>query len=61
MGTRKGQDSSPSYGLDNHLLSAWTDNVAGITCFNNGILTEDVFGDGHRLLIAGDDNQLKAR
>lgn len=61
MESQDTQHQNTTNTLENQFLAAWTDSVAGVTCFSNSILTEDLFGDGHRLLIAGEDSQLKAR
>eukprot|EP00892_Ulva_mutabilis_P006281 jgi/Ulvmu1/4024/UM189_0008.1 len=45
--------------LENQFLAAWTDSVAGVSCFSNSITTEDLFEDGYRLVIAGEDSHLK--
>ena len=45
--------------LDNKFLTAWNDPVAGVSCFSAGICTENLYGDGHRLLVADEDGTLK--
>ena len=41
--------------------SAWNDPVAGVSSFSAGICTVNLYGDGHRLLVADEDGTLKVR
>jgi hypothetical protein len=45
--------------LENQFLAAWSDPVAGVSSFSAGICTENLYGDGHRLLVADEDGTLK--
>lgn len=56
----KNAPASP-HQLENQFLPAWTDPVAGLSTFSAGICTENLYGDGHRLLVADEDGTLKVR
>jgi hypothetical protein len=45
--------------LDSQFLPAWTDRVAGVNAFSASLLTENLYGDGHRLIVADEDGKLK--
>lgn len=47
--------------LENQFLTAWNDPVAGVSSFSAGICTVNLYGDGHRLLVADEDGTLKVR
>lgn len=58
--SERGQAVAPRR-LENQFLPAWTDPVAGVSAFSTGICTENLYGDGHRLLVADEDGTLKVR
>lgn len=55
--------SSPqkSSATASHFTQTWSDPVAGVHALSGAITTVPLYGDGHRLVVADEDRQLKVR